>query len=243
MVNKTLQQIGELACVVVRDSDVDLPKAAIILCHGFGAPSTDLVGLGNELISADARFAQAVFIFPGAPLKMDPLFDARAWWMIDAEKIQRLMESGETRQMRKTSPKELPRCRESILKVIEFAKQEYTLDSERIIIGGFSQGSMLATDVALHYQDPLGGLIVWSGALINEPVWKELAEQQSRLQIVQTHGRIDPILPIEGGEALRDMLQQTGHQVAYHEFNGPHTIPMEGLQLAAQLIADVVEEE
>ena len=79
--------------------------------------------------------------------------------------------------------------------------------------------------------------------MINEPVWQERAEQQHKLRIVQTHGRIDPILPIEGAEALRDMLQRTGHQVAYHEFNGPHTIPMEGLQLAAQLIGDVVGDE
>ena len=157
--------------------------------------------LGSELIAADPRFAKAVFIFPGAPLELDPMFDARAWWMIDMEKIQQLMERGETREMRSTSPDQLPLCREAITQVIEFAREEYSLKANQIVVGGFSQGSMLATDVALHYGEPLGGLIIWSGALINEPVWQECAKQQEQLRIVQTHGRIDPILPIEAPKA------------------------------------------
>lgn len=240
MIKQTRQQIGELECVIVRDSEIETPGTTIILCHGFGAPATDLVSLGTELIDADPRFSKAVFIFPGAPLKLDPMFDARAWWMIDVEKIQQLMERGKTREMKRTSPERLPVCREAITQVIEFAKEEYSMRANQIVVGGFSQGAMLSTDVALHYQEPLGGLIIWSGALINEPVWQEFAERQQQLRIVQTHGRIDPILPIEGAESLRELLKSAGHQVAYHEFNGPHTIPMEGLQLAAQLIADVV---
>lgn len=242
MINQTQQQVGELDCVIVRDSKLEAPAAAIILCHGFGAPSTDLVSLGSELIGADPRFAKAVFIFPGAPLKLDPMFDARAWWMIDVEKIQQLMERGDARELRSNSPDRLPLCREAITKVIEFAREEYSLRANQIVVGGFSQGSMLSTDVALHYSEPLGGLIIWSGALINEPVWQQFAMQQKQLRVVQTHGRIDPILPIEGAESLRELLEKAGHRVAYHEFNGPHTIPMEGLQLAAQLIADVVGE-
>ncbi len=241
MINQIRQQIGELECVVVQDSKNTKPAAAIILCHGFGAPATDLVSLGNELISADPQLAKAVFIFPGAPLQLDPMFDARAWWMIDIEKIQQLMERGESREMRNTSPDRLPHCRDAINQVIDFARERYSLEADRIVVGGFSQGSMLATDVALNYPEPLGGLIVWSGALINEADWQARAKQQQPLRVVQTHGRSDPILPLEGAEHLRDMLLDSGHRVAYHEFNGPHTIPMEGLQLAAQLVADIVD--
>ncbi len=243
MINQISQQIGELECVVVQDSQNTKPAAAVILCHGFGAPATDLVSLGNELISAVPQLAKAVFIFPGAPLQLDPLFDARAWWMIDIEKIQQLMEQGETREMRNTSPDRLPNCRNAINQVIDFAREKYSLAAEQIVVGGFSQGSMLATDVALNYPERLGGLIIWSGALINEPVWQAAANQQQPLRVVQTHGRADPILPLEGAEHLRDMLSASGHRVAYHEFSGPHTIPMEGLQLAAQLVAEIPDDK
>ena len=98
---------------------------------------------------------------------------------------------------------------------------------------------MLSTDVALHYPEALGGLIVWSGALINESTWTEKANAQSALTVVQSHGRVDPILPFSGGEDLRDMLTESGHTVRFCEFNGQHAIPQESIELAAQLIGEV----
>ncbi len=241
MPHQTKQTIGDLECVVVTASENAKPTAAVILCHGFGASSTDLVSIANELMDADPRLENAAYIFPGAPLELDPMFESRAWWMIDIEKIQRLMEQGQTREMRKESPDRLPACRAMIEQVIAFAKSEYSLAAKQIIVGGFSQGAMLATDVALHHEEPLGGLIVWSGALINETVWKPQAQKQTSMPVIQSHGSIDPILPVAGAHDLRDMLMGAGHKVRYFEFRGPHTITVDGLRPTAQLIVDIVE--
>ncbi len=239
MIEQNQLRIGDLDCVVVNQSGLSTPQAAVILCHGFGAPATDLVSLASEFISADESLANAVYIFPGAPLQLDPLFGGRAWWMIDAEEIQRLMEKGETRDLRAASPERLPICRAMIEEVIEYAKSHYSLTADRIVLGGFSQGAMLTTDVALHHSQLLGGLIVWSGVLIDEQNWRKRSQLQPELRVVQSHGTIDPILPIDGARELREMLEETGHDVRYCEFVGPHTIPLDGLQLAAQLIGDV----
>ena len=102
---------------------------------------------------------------------------------------------------------------------------------------------MLATDVALHYPDPLGGLIVWSGALINSDTWTTRAHGQSSLKVVQSHGRQDPILPISAGEDLRDMLTREKHRVRYIEFAGQHAIPGEAIEMARQLIGEVAGNE
>jgi phospholipase/carboxylesterase len=241
MAHQTKQTIGELNCVVVTSAEDTNPSAAVILCHGFGASSTDLVSLASELMEADPRLQKAAYIFPGAPLELDPMFESRAWWMIDIEKIQRLMEQGQTREMKKESPDRLPACREMINQVIAFAKSEYSLDAKQVVVGGFSQGSMLATDVALHHEEPLGGLVVWSGALINEAVWKEQAQKQTSIPVIQSHGSVDPILPVTGAHDLRDMLMGAGHKVQYFEFHGPHTITVDGLRPTAQLIVDIVE--
>jgi predicted esterase len=101
---------------------------------------------------------------------------------------------------------------------------------------------MLATDVALHYPEMLGGLIIWSGALICESNWKSTAEKQQKLAIVQTHGRQDMILSHAGALDLKSMLQTAGHQVLFLDFDGPHTIPTEGLEMAAELIADCIKQ-
>jgi predicted esterase len=50
---------------------------------------------------------------------------------------------------------------------------------------------------------------------------------------------MDPILPIVGGEDLRDLLTREKHRVRYVEFAGQHAIPMEAIELAGQLIGEV----
>ncbi|MFT5300621.1 MAG: phospholipase/carboxylesterase [Mariniblastus sp.] len=233
------QTFGDLECVVVNHNPSSQPSAVVILCHGFGAPSTDLVSLADGFIAGNIKLRDVVFVFPAAPLELDPLFDARAWWMIDMEKIQQMMMDGETRQMRIESPELLPERRADLTRVIDLCRIEFKLPPEKIVVGGFSQGSMLATDVALHYDGNLGGLIIWSGALINESVWAPQAARRSSLQVVQSHGRIDPILPIGGAEDLHKMLTNAGHHVRYCEFPGQHSIPMESIELANQLIEEV----
>ena len=242
MIQQTKQTIGDFECVVVKDPNCDKPKAAVVLCHGFGAPPTDLVSLAREFMEADGPQQQVVYVFPAAPIEVDPLFDARAWWMIDIEKIQQLMMQGETREMQRESPELLPERRQSLTQLIDHCRVDYGLPASKIIVGGFSQGAMLATDAALHYPEQLGGLIVWSGALINAKAWTPQAQQQSQLNVVQSHGRADPILPISGAIDLRDMLTREKHRVRYVEFAGQHAIPMEAIELASQLIGEVADD-
>ena len=84
-----------------------------------------------------------------------------------------------------------------------------------------------------------GGLIIWSGTLLNEKVWKEKTADRSanhRFPVVQTHGKLDPILPFVAAEWLRDLLMGAGFKLNFQSFNGPHTIPPVGIELAAELI-------
>ena len=240
MIQKTETKIGELDCLIVKREACQTPKAAVIFCHGFGAPGTDLVSLADVMFQMGQAQQDAVYVFPTAPIQLDPLFDSRAWWMIDIEKIQKLMMNGETREMQDESPELLPQRRVDLTYVIDHCRQKFSLPASKILIGGFSQGSMLATDVALHYPEALGGLVVWSGALINSKQWTIQAERQSPLRIAQSHGTVDPILPIDGARDLKRMLELNQHQVEYVEFDGPHSIPMNAIELAGQLIAEVV---
>ena len=241
MIKKTLRKIGQLDCTVVHSNNLKAPQAAVILCHGFGASGEDLVSLAAEFISVDSAMEQAMFVFPAAPLELDAMYDSRAWWMIDVERLQQLIAGGETREMRGTAPAELPGCRQMIFEIIDSLKSEYALKTNQIIVGGFSQGAMLSTDVALHYPESIGGLIIWSGALICETEWRAAASRRSPLRIVQTHGRLDPILSIAGAEDLRQLLLTAHHDVRYAAFQGPHTIPQIGLQNSVQLIAEVLD--
>lgn len=243
MYKKSNQRIGDLDCVIVEPENCESPKAVCLLCHGYGAPSTDLVSLAPELMGVGGPLAEIVYVFPAAPIELDPMFDARAWWPIDMEKLQQMMMLGQTREMKGESPELLPARSTSIAKLIDELRITYRLPASKIIIGGFSQGAMLTTDVALKYPELLGGLIVWSGSLIDADNWQELAKKQSPLTVVQSHGRTDPILPYTGAEELRDMLLEAGHSVHFCEFGGQHSIPMEAIQMSVKLIGEVASKD
>jgi phospholipase/carboxylesterase len=109
--------------------------------------------------------------------------------------------------------------------LIAEASRGMGLASNRIVLGGFSQGSMLATDVALRMPSGPGGLCILSGALVNETQWRELAPKHSPLAILQSHGRQDQILMYPQATALRDLLADARHEVEFVPFDGYHEIP------------------
>lgn len=228
--HSSVANIGELDCTIVRSNDsTDEVNSVVILCHGFGAPGTDLVGIAQQLFEAGKGLDSVEFIFPQAPIELEPMFDSRAWWMLDMEKIQELMNKGEFREFGSSKPPELPKRRASIIQIIEDAKSRHDIDDSQIILGGFSQGSMLSLDVALNYPGTLRGVILWSCAFINEEAWTELAKQRDSMNIFQSHGTLDPILPYAGAEYLGRTLAEHGHEVEFCKFEGQHQIPMEGL--------------
>lgn len=239
--NITTNKIGDLDCKIVRGQASPHPDVAVILCHGFGAPGDDLVPLASEMLQWKPEFSKVAFVFPAAPLVLDPGYDARAWWMIDVDRLQHLIAVGETRQMRTVDPPELPERRRQIEQIIQWVKKNWTLSPNKIVLGGFSQGSMLATDVALNSGDLLGGVIIWSGALICEDKWKVAAEKQKSLRVVQSHGQYDPILAFDGAVELKEMLSGAGHSVDFTAFPGPHTIPMEAFESAASMIQNAIQ--
>ena len=240
--HKSLAQIGNLDCTIVRQSDEDpTTNSVVILCHGFGAPGTDLVSIAEQLIEAGRGLEHTEFIFPQAPIELDPMFDSRAWWMLDMVKIQELMAKGEFREFGSSKPPELPDQRKSITDIILDAKSRHQIDDGKIILGGFSQGSMLSLDVALNYPGTLGGLILWSCAFINEEAWTELATQHAPMKLFQSHGTLDPLLPYAGAEVLAKKLSELGHQVEFCKFVGQHQIPMEGLIAVNRMVLEATE--
>jgi phospholipase/carboxylesterase len=230
---------GELDCTVVAPAGGRTPEFAVVLCHGFGAPGTDLVGLAQELaeLTPDSA-AETAYLFPEGPLDMGGYgFPGRAWWMVDVERFQRA--AGNPREMAAISaevPDGMPEASTLLRGCLLAAERELGVPMSRTLLGGFSQGSMVATDVTLRLPTAPAGLCVFSGHLLAENEWGPLAKKRGPLPVLQTHGRLDPILPFDGAEALRDMLTEAGLTVEFIPFNGPHTISMEGIQRCAAMI-------
>jgi phospholipase/carboxylesterase len=233
------QQCGGLDCTLALPAGGKPPEFSVVLCHGFGAPGTDLVPLSHELAELVPELsAQIAYLFPQAPLELGSYgFPGRAWWMVDVERFQRAVGNPrEIAALRAEVPDGMPESCELLRNCLDDAARRTGVPISRTLLGGFSQGSMVATDVALRLPAPPAGLVVFSGALIAEHEWRELAKKRGALSVLQTHGRYDPLLPIEGAEALRDLLVEQGLSVEFVAFNGPHTISMEGINRCAALM-------
>lgn len=237
----TQQTLAGLECRIL---DAAEPELAVILCHGFGAPGTDLVPLGPEILTlADALDGRVQFVFPAAPLQLDEhgLPGGRAWWMLDIEQLNRAIALGEFRDLRNDRPDGLIRSRESLHALATLVRERTGLPWSRIVLGGFSQGAMVATDLMLHLDAPVALLSVLSGTLLNEPEWRQLAADHAPVPVLQSHGRQDPILPYAASEWLRDLLIENGFEVEFLPFDGVHTIPYPALQRLAQRLQELLE--
>ncbi len=197
----------------------------LVLMHGFGAPATDLVQLHRALqVPPEVRFA-----FPAAPLLLDANapdeMAARAWWMIDFARMQQAMLRGDGALLARQTPPGMPLARAAVNEMLAALERDHRAPPERVVLGGFSQGAMLATDVALRAERPPAGLVVMSGAPIAVEEWKQLAPKRAGMPVLQSHGRADPVLPYEGAEWLRDLLEGSLLKVEFLPFNGGHSIP------------------
>ena len=227
-----VEMLGGLRSHVVGEGSAG--GLTVVLLHGFGAPGTDLVPLADALDAPEGTR----FVFPEAPLELPWGYDSRAWWLIDMEKLQRAMATGQPREMSGDVPPGLPAARQSVVALLADLETRFDAPPERVVLGGFSQGSMLALDVVLRHEAAFAGLVLWSTTLLMESEWMPLMARRAGMRAVMSHGMQDPLLPFAAAERLQATLRDAGWSVAWHPFRGAHEIPEVALQAAAQLIAE-----
>lgn len=249
--NRQMSTSGELDTIATRFGNLDCtlvsnakrkspPKLGVILCHGFGAPGTDLVPLGEELAAlAPETWSNVAYLFPKAPISLDSfgIPGGRAWWLIDIARFQRAMnQPEELARLRRDAPPGMREASDMLLECVRDFQEQTGLATSQLVLGGFSQGSMLAADVAFRLPESPAGLCILSGTLLTEEQWTQAAAQHRSMPVLQSHGRFDPILPFRAAETLRDMLTTVGLKVDFLPFDGPHTIPFEALSRFARFI-------
>ncbi|HKU37442.1 MAG TPA: hypothetical protein VJR89_04825 [Polyangiales bacterium] len=211
----------------------------VVLLHGYGAPGEDLVPLWRVLdVPREVRFA-----FPAAPLEPPDFaaYGGRAWWNIDVAALQQAAAQGKARDLSREVPAGLPEARARVIEVLDGLQRELQVPGESLVLGGFSQGAMLACDLALRTDRPLAGLVLLSGTLLSRDAWQPLMAARSALPILQSHGVQDPLLPFELAMQLRDLWRDAGASVEWVEFRGGHELPHNVLEALAKFLRRVVQ--
>jgi phospholipase/carboxylesterase len=97
--------------------------------------------------------------------------------------------------------------------------------TERTILGGFSQGCLMAVDVGLRYPRALAGIVGISGWLYEpEHLLQELPPDGRERRVLMTHGTYDPMVPFAAVRDQVELLRNAGVPIEWHEFHKAHTI-------------------
>jgi phospholipase/carboxylesterase len=196
------------------------PRQVIVLLHGWGASGDDLVPLGAAL-AAPAR----LFVFPAAPLPA-PFGGGRAWWPLDLAALEAARAAGRERDLREVTPEGLLDVEVRLLALLDELERDLHVPRSAIVLGGFSQGAMLATDVTLMAERRPRALVVLSGTVVAERRWRAaMAAGKPAVPVFLSHGRQDPVLPFRLATELERLLTEAGHPVTWLPFEGGHGIP------------------
>ena len=97
--------------------------------------------------------------------------------------------------------------------------------TETTIVGGFSQGCLMAVDVGLRYPQAPAGIVGISGWVFEpERLLAELTADARERRVLMTHGTLDPMVPFNAVREEVKRLTAAGLQIEWHEFHKAHTI-------------------
>lgn len=219
-------RIGPLACVIKDGS----PKApVIVLMHGYGADGHDLAPLADAIPAGDATW-----IFPEAPtvVPIGPHMTGRAWFPIDMRAIEEAMLRGGHRDFTTTVPPGMSEAAAQVNAMLAALGR----DLGDVYLGGFSQGGMVACEVALHSAKSPKGLVMLSSTLVSADRWDKALAQHKGMPVLISHGRYDPVLSFKDAERLRDLMVRAGLTVEFMPFEGGHEIPAPVLRALSRFV-------
>ncbi len=107
-------------------------------------------------------------------------------------------------------------------RALEHTLGRYSVDAGRLAVGGFSDGASYALSIGITNGDLFTHIIAFS------PGFLAPAAQRGAPRLYISHGTRDQVLPI--GYCSRKIVPQVeaaGYDARYHEFDGPHTVPLE----------------
>lgn len=196
----------------------------VVFVHGYGADGADLLGLADPLAQ---HLSDTVFLSPDAP---DPCAGnpfGFQWFP-----IPRLDGSTEAE-----AEAGLLKASDGLNAFLDARLADEGLTPERLVLVGFSQGSMMSLHVAPRRPQAVAGVVAFSGRLL---VAERLAsEAVVKPPVMLIHGDQDPMVGFEEMGLAGDALVTAGFDTYAHVMKGTgHGIAPDGLQVALAFLKD-----
>lgn len=197
-------------------------SALVVLLHGYGANGDDLIALGEGWRQ---WLPDAAFVAPNAPETIPGMYGSLQWFpltMRDPNEYWRGVSAAQP----------------AVDQFLDAELARHRLPPERLVLVGFSQGTMMALHVGLRRATAPAVIIGYSGLLAGP---EHLARITARPPIQLIHGEQDDLIPVDALHAAREALAQASLRVEWHVRPAlGHGIDSDGQMLAAHRMVEAL---
>ena len=180
----------------------------LVLLHGRGANEEDLLGLvpylSPRLLCIAAR---APFEFGNG---------GYTWY--------------DLREVGSPNTDQFMHSYELLAQFLEDIQKHYPVDPQKMILLGFSMGTVMAYSLALTKPEKINGVIAHSGYIPVDTPLRFKLESLAGTSFFVAHGIYDPVIPIEFGRKANELLTKTNAPLVYREYPIQHQISDDSLR-------------
>jgi phospholipase/carboxylesterase len=197
------------------DSVKSPAKNSVILLHGLGSDGSDLASFARDLDFSGK--SETRFICPDADLRPIGVMggdSVRAWFDIDEFNLKEL-EADEAGIY----------ASQALIEKLIAKEIERGISSEKIVLGGFSQGATMALHCGLRYQKPLAGIFAMSGFLaLPKKLAKEKSVYAEKTPTLLLHGELDDLIPISLAQNSYQFLTEQKYNIKFCSYPTYHSV-------------------
>ena len=200
-------------------------RSAVIFLHGYGANGADLLGLADPLAE---HMPDTLFLAPDAPEACAGAPMGYQWFpipWIDGSSEEAAADG-------------LRRAADDLNAFLDGVMVDEDLLPEQVMVLGFSQGTMMALHVLPRREDPVAGIVAFSGRLLEPELLAD--EALCKPPVLLIHGDQDDVVPPQSLPLAAEALQEAGWKEVYaHIMKGTaHGIAPDGLSVALAFMRD-----
>jgi len=206
------------------------PTRSIIWLHGLGADGHDFEPLVPHFIRPGA--AAVRFVFPHAPVQAVSVAGGqriRAWYdIVGLDRQSAQDEAG-------------IRASDQAIRGLIRRENERGVPTERIVLGGFSQGGAMTLFSGTRLPEKLAGMVALSCyLLLGTSFSAERHSANHATPIFLAHGSFDNVVAPHLGEDAHALLAAAGYAVEWHRYQMAHEVSMPEITAIAEFLQRVL---